>query len=323
VADAVRAYIQAAEAKGRAAGTLEQYSVSLKAYEASGLGGMPIADVAEEDVEAFLAWRRTHVWKTKVGPGGAVCSVRISGRTASPSVLARDRSLLCSVFARLVKRRLLDRNPVANVDAPKKKQRRYRFMEKSEVVAFLKECDPDHLRPLALAGFYTGQGGGDLIQWRWRDIGFTTGTVSVTRKKTGKSELIPLHPVLATELEALRERRAKATGRIPSASEHVFHSRYGRAYARFPKEAWRGAIRRAGLTGRKLTPHTMRHSFATHFPGADVDCQRILGHADLKTTLIYRKAHDERTRKGVMALDYGHQSDAERTRSVHAAGGDG
>ena len=82
-------------------------------------------------------------------------------------------------------------------------------------------------------------------------------------------------------------------------------SRLGRPYARFPEGAWKTAIQRAGLDGRELTPVSMRKSFATHYPGTDVDCQRILGHADLTTTLIYRKPRDERARAGVNALDYG------------------
>ena len=106
--------------------------------------------------------------------------------------------------------------------------------------------------------------------------------------------------------------------RSPRATDRVFLSRYGRPYASFPKEAWRGAIERAGLSGRGLCPHSMRRTFATYFEGRDRDCQEILGHADIATTMIYRRAQNDRMRAGVMALDYGIETD-ERTQSVPTA----
>ena len=62
----------------------------------------------------------------------------------------------------------------------------------------------------------------------------------------------------------------------------------------------------------------MRRSFATYFPGTDRDCQEILGHSDLQTTLLYRRSRDERKRAGIEALDYG-LTETSRTFGVPAA----
>ena len=69
------------------------------------------------------------------------------------------------------------------------------------------------------------------------------------------------------------------------------------------------ALKAAGLDGREgLTPHALRHSFATHFlqsGGAVTDLQQQLGHADLATTQIYAHGLSERRRATVLALDFG------------------
>lgn len=99
----------------------------------------------------------------------------------------------------------------------------------------------------------------------------------------------------------------------------MFLSRYGRPYAEFPKGAWAGAIARAGLEDRGLTPHSLRRTFATYYEGQDRDLQEILGHKDLSTTLIYRRSRDERKRASVQALDYGLARDSKRTYGAQKA----
>lgn len=76
-------------------------------------------------------------------------------------------------------------------------------------------------------------------------------------------------------------------------------------------------MKRAGLEGRGITFHSTRHTFASHYleGGAVSDLKEILGHSNLKTTEIYAKAVDVRTRASVEALDYGLGDD-----TVHDAG---
>ena len=83
----------------------------------------------------------------------------------------------------------------------------------------------------------------------------------------------------------------------------------GKPYTRFPKRAFRSAVKRAGLEGRRITPHCLRHTFATWYGGTVTDLQELLGNADLKTTQIYAKPMDERTRAAVNDLDYGLKGD--------------
>ena len=80
-------------------------------------------------------------------------------------------------------------------------------------------------------------------------------------------------------------------------------------------------MKRAGLDRMGYTPHCLRHTLATHWEGQDRDLQELLGHADLATTLIYRKPLEERARKSVEALDYGIKAEtkiAKHTSSTYA-----
>ena len=105
----------------------------------------------------------------------------------------------------------------------------------------------------------------------------------------------------------MRESRKGDDGKGPLAEDHVFLSWHGRPFVEI-RRSWVLALKAAGLDGREgLTPHSLRHSFATHFlqnGGAVTDLQQQLGHAELATTQIYASALSARRRAAVMALDF-------------------
>jgi integrase/recombinase XerD len=115
--------------------------------------------------------------------------------------------------------------------------------------------------------------------------------------KGSKQRLVPLgRPTIAALRDYLSDLRPKLTRAVPDAP-WVFVSRGGRALTRIM--LWslvRKYARRAGLMG-KISPHTLRHSFATHLlaGGADLrTVQELLGHANIRTTQHY--THVDRDR---------------------------
>ncbi len=113
--------------------------------------------------------------------------------------------------------------------------------------------------------------------------------------KGGRERIVPLTRTAQSALkEYLEKERPKRAG--ARATELIFLSRGGRALGREVVAALiRRAARRAGIAGR-VTPHTLRHSFATHIlaGGADLRAvQELLGHAKIETTEIY--THIERS----------------------------
>jgi len=156
------------------------------------------------------------------------------------------------------------------------------------------------LRDFALVDllFATGMRVGEVASLDVKDFSSQEAVFRV-RGKGGRERLAPLNMAAQTALDVYRDARAKlvrATGKwlfpADSASGHLTRQ----AFARDLKVI----ATRAGLDARKLSPHVLRHAFATHLlsGGADLRVvQTLLGHADISTTQIYTHVLDERLKE--------------------------
>ncbi len=297
---AIDGHLAAMEGQGKSRSTMALYSYSKKPLAQQGLGHKRVVDVTVADIERYLGWRRVNMWKTTCRPGETPKAVRVKGGRASASTVARDRELLSVAFNRLVRIGELAENVVAKVPKPKRRKKKRVVLAKEEVARLI-ECCGAHLRPVVLTLAYTGARKGEVLKLRWRDVCLETGTISLFRSKTGSADAIPLNPALAEELRRLRAVRPTA---LPS--DHVFLSRLGRPYKTI-RTGFLSAVCRAGLEGRGVTPHVLRHCFACHFlsgGAAITDLQGLLGHASLATTQIYARMVDKRTRASVEAMRF-------------------
>ncbi|MCK6478614.1 MAG: site-specific integrase [Planctomycetes bacterium] len=311
VLDAIDEYIASREAAGRMRNTLDSYRGHRNAIAQSPLGTVPADAVTPADIEAFRAWRRERSWKTVRRPGEVKDpDVTEVARAASNATVNRALMVLGASLNRLVKLGRLRENPVLRVVKAREARQPRVSLTKDEARRLIEASDPA-LRPLVAAGLYTGARLGELLRLTWADVTFGsgsgTGTISLFRPKVGNASRIPFHPRLAEELLRVRESRARKRGRPVPDDEPIFLSSYGRAWVTIGG-AFKKALRTAGLEGRGIVYHSLRHTFAVHFleGGAAVtDLQGILGHADLTTTQIYAHMVDSRTRASLVALDYG------------------
>lgn len=122
------------------------------------------------------------------------------------------------------------------------------------VEAFSKEAVP-HLAALAKFGYLTGSRISNMTDLMWSDIDFDRREVVLWRTKNGDDHVAHLPPSLIVALANLETDR---TGKV-----------FGYASRHSIKKGWQGAIRRAGI--RALTPHALRHGFATGLLRAGVD----------------------------------------------------
>jgi integrase/recombinase XerD len=135
----------------------------------------------------------------------------------------------------------------------------------------------------------------ELVGLRTPDVDLVHGFVRCIGKG-GKERIVPLGEVACAWVARHLECAAKRGRQSP----FVFPGRLGRPLVR--QEVWRlikQRARKAGITQR-VTPHTLRHSFATHLlrRGADLrSIQEMLGHARLSTTQIYTHVDTERLRQ--------------------------
>jgi integrase/recombinase XerD len=215
-----------------------------------------------------------------------------------PSSIRRTVSALRTYFAFLVGEGVVAADPTDRLELPRAWRRLPGVLSRDEVVGILDAPDPaDRLfwRDKALLEFAYASGVrvGELITLKSRDVDLQEG-LALVFGKGAKERIVPIgRAALQALVVYLREiRPGLARNR---AAGVVFLNARGTPLTRMG--VWKilqKHVRRAGIR-KRVTPHTLRHSFATHLleGGADLAAvQDMLGHADISTTQIY--THVER-----------------------------
>jgi len=201
--------------------------------------------------------------------------------------VGRRLSCLRSFFRFLVREGLLKTNPMLLVSSPKQDKHLPSFLTEDEVTKLIESALPKDERGLRdraiLETFYsTGMRISEIAGLNIDDIDFIGSVVKVLGK--GKKErLAPIGDRAVAAIRNYLERRKKQ-------SETVFLNKNGRRITtRGIRNIVGKYIRLAGIR-QGISPHTLRHSFATHLlnRGADLrSVQELLGHANLSTTQVY------------------------------------
>jgi integrase/recombinase XerC len=210
------------------------------------------------------------------------------------SSMARTLACLRTFYDYFLRRGQIEANPVRPVRTPRLDKKLPRFLEEGEVRALLECVSGDtfsDLRDRAMLETLYGGGlrvseamGLDLVDLQM-DQGF-----AVVRGKGGKERLAPLGKAAHGAILAYLPERGQRLDHLGSGTPALFVNKNG---TRLNVRSVRRILdRRASLAGirKDITPHTLRHSFATHLlnRGADLRAvQELLGHANLATTQIY------------------------------------
>ena len=269
VGDAVRQYLQyLVVERGLAANTVESYARDLRRYaEVLGARGKrELADVTTVDVAEFRAALRAgdeeHQPLAASSVGRAVVAVR-------------------GLHGFAVKQGLSGDDPAREVAPPAQAKR------------LPEDPDPRVLRDRALLEFLYGTGAriSEATGLDVDDLDLADDPVVLLTGKGGKQRYVPVGSYAVTALDAylVRGRPVLAAAATRKASPAVFLNARGGRLTR--QGAW-GILREASArSGKKdVSPHTLRHSFATHLldGGADIRVvQELLGHASVTTTQVY------------------------------------
>jgi integrase/recombinase XerD len=218
---------------------------------------------------------------------------RLRQRGLKSSSVARRLSALRGLYRHLVREGALGANPTDHVDRPRTVRPLPRTLS-PEAAAALVEA-PDITRPLGVRDrallellYATGMRASECLALRLDDLNLSAGYLVCT----GKGRQQRLVPVGAQALDWVRAWLRDARPRFTRArdSGHLFVNARGQ---RLSRQALWAIVRRtgraAGIT-RRISPHVLRHSFASHLleGGADLRAvQAMLGHADIATTQIY------------------------------------
>lgn len=202
-----------------------------------------------------------------------------------------------SCFKFLVREGLLKSNPLSGVATPKKEKRLPKFLGEDEVTRLLRSPSDDllGLRDKAILEtlYSTGMRVSELVGMNIDNCDFIGGVVKVYGK--GKKERFT--PIGEEAIKAIREYLKVSSNRRSSENKAIFLNRSGgRLTDGSIRRIVDRCIRQTSLQ-EKISPHTMRHSFATHLlnRGADLRAvQELLGHTNLSTTQIYTHVTTEK-----------------------------
>jgi integrase/recombinase XerD len=217
---------------------------------------------------------------------------------------ARHRVAFRQLFRFLAEEGLVESDPAVLVEAPRFQSRLPEVLSVGQVEALLAAPEPSTpigQRDAAMLEllYSTGLRVSELCTLRLRELHLEQGYVVVTGKG-GKQRVVPTGEIAARKVEdwlAGFRQDLDPTGR----HEQVFLSPRGGSLSR--NAFWyriKHYARLAGIPQRRVSPHKLRHSFATHLleHGADLRAvQLMLGHADISTTQIYTHVARERLKR--------------------------
>lgn len=267
--------------KGLARNTTGSYSMDIAKFERFlGSRDKALDAFSKEDIVDFLE------------------GLREQGLSASSA--CRALSSIRGLSRYLVMQGLAKEDPAENMKSPKKWETLPKALSLDEVRGLL-DVDKNNslaLRDSAMIEFLYSSGlrVSELISLKVSDINFEAGFIRVLGKGS-KERVVPAHPGaferVKQYIEGLRPKLLKK-----KQSDYLFITTRGRPMSR--QRFWQTLKSYGSLAGVELSPHVLRHSFATHMleGGADLrSLQMMLGHSDISSTQVYTKVSMDRTKK--------------------------
>jgi integrase/recombinase XerC len=228
----------------------------------------------------------------------------LHSRRVSKRTIMRKLASLRSFYGFLCREGTIRTNPMLGLRTPKQEKRLPNVLSVEEVARLLETASgddaADHRDRAILETLYSsGMRVGELVSLKVSDVDFFAEVVTVMGKRR-KERVCPLGSYALKALEAWLARRGISLVRAPQCREPLFLNLRGtRLTDRSVARMLAHRLAEANLSPR-ASPHTLRHSFATHLldRGADLrSVQELLGHASLSSTQIYTHLSAERLKQ--------------------------
>ncbi|MFH1770812.1 MAG: site-specific tyrosine recombinase/integron integrase [archaeon] len=231
----------------------------------------PAVEVNIDDVKAYLG----HL---------------ISDKGLSPRSINLARSALLFYFNEVLNRGFV------NVKTPKIARNLPVVLSKNEISLMIKNASSRKSRLMIKMLYSSGLRVSELVNMRVNQLELDSKTAWVRSGKGGKDRLVILSDNVVKDIRKYLEKHE---------GEYLFSGHQGSLSTRNIQQIVSALAAKSGIK-KQVTPHTIRHSFATHLLNAGNDIriiQELLGHADLSTTQIYTHVSDEAKRKVQSPLD--------------------
>ncbi len=268
--------------KGLSANTLESYRRDIQKFKRylKEETGKKITNFKRSDLSSFIE------------------HLRNSGNQTT--TLARNIATLRGFCKFMLIEGIIKEDPIENLTNPKGWKRVPRIIGIEEVLNLLKKPEGKKLslrdRAILEIIYSSGLRASEVINIKTGDINFEAGFITI-RGKGSKERVVPINEMtLATIKKYIKESRPELLKK--KTSQFLFIAKGGKPLTR--QRLWQLIKIYSTDLSVKISPHTLRHCFASHLLDGGVDLralQKMLGHTDISTTQIYTKVTPERLRK--------------------------
>ena len=267
--------------KGLSSNTLEAYRRDIKKFqhflENTGKG---ITNINKHDLSSFI----NHL--------------RDSGNQTA--TIARNIAALRGLCKFMLTEGIIREDPIENLMTPRGWKRVPRIIGKDEVFTLVKKPAGKKLslrdRAILEIIYSSGLRASEVIGAKMGDINFEAGFITV-RGKGSKERVVPMNETALTTIKKYIEKSRPEILKNKT-SRFLFLAKGGGSLTR--QRIWQLIKAYSAELSVKISPHTLRHCFASHLldGGADlIALQKMLGHTDISTTQIYTKVTPERLKK--------------------------
>ncbi len=268
--------------KGLSKNSLDSYSRDLNLFfKYLDKSKIVLTDVTRAEIMEFMSFR---------------LSKGLSAKTVS-----RNLSVIKAFFGHLESRNLIQSNPTKDIESPKLPRKLPNTLTEQQINDLLDA--PDEKKNLGFrdktmieALYSCGMRVSELLNLKLSDINFNQGVIRILGKGS-KERIVPIGEELISLLKKYIEQiRPELLKNVTE--DHLFLNSRGAGITR--QGFWlriKEYCMKANIDSSKISPHTLRHAFATHLlnNGADLRVvQLLLGHASLNTTQIYTEVANER-----------------------------
>lgn len=268
--------------KNASAHTIKNYGVDLRDFFES-VAKKKFKELTHLDIRAFLA--------------------HLKNRSYSKSSISRKLACLRSFFKYLARENILSSNPAAAVATPKREKRLPLFLDADEIAKLLEapskntweeKRDKAILETLYSSGIRVSE----LVGLNHEDVDFFSGLLRV-RGKGKKERIVPIGRLALNCIQDYLKAKPPRDGDVGFKKPLYINRFAGRLTDRSIRRMILKYVRRSNIQ-KDVSPHTLRHSFATHMldRGADLrSVQELLGHENLSTTQIYTHVTTKRLKE--------------------------
>jgi integrase/recombinase XerD len=249
-----------------------------------------------KDATAFLASRNAPLGEAKTEDLAAYLAA-LNQRGLKVRSAARRLSALRQFYKFLLAERIRNDDPTAALDGPKLDRPLPKLLDEAEMVALIEICTAldgpsgARLKALVELSYASGLRVSELVGLPLA-AALRDQPVLIVRGKGSKERMVPLNAPARAALNAYLQHRETFLPKGKKTSPHLFPSRGKEGHLTRQRygQMLKALGMKAGIAPERISPHVLRHAFATHLldHGADLrSLQKMLGHADIATTQIY------------------------------------